>query len=259
MTPPPAAAARARAATSPAPLRQPFAPRRVSGPTRHPRATPQSTPSSGQLVARILDAPFLDRLIRGRTWIAFIAFALLGIVAMQVTILRLGATIGRSATQIQVLTQSNENAETTIAGLEPGGNVASEAASLGMVYPPAGDVAYLHYRSADPSLAASLAGAPTVPLTAAPASSLTATLAPAVTSTTSGMAATAPAGTQTATSLATAPASGTTSTTATTQADISTTPAPPASGGATVAPSATTPGSSASVAGGSSATGAAVG
>jgi hypothetical protein len=263
VTPPPAATARARAATSPAPLRQPFAPRRVSGPARHPRAAPQAPPRSGRLVARILDAPFLDRLIRGRTWIALVAFAMLGIVAMQVTILRLGATIGRSVTQIQQLTQQNESAETTIAGLEPGRDIAAEAASLGMVYAPAGDVEYLKYRPDDPLLAASLTGPPTVPSIAPAPPGLTASLTPtavsaqstsnsAATTTTSSSATTTPASSTTAPSSTTTPASTTApaSSTATPASTTSTAP----SGGATVAP-----GAPAGAASGSSSSGGAVG
>jgi hypothetical protein len=182
MTPPSAAAARSRsaAAAAPAPLRQPVAPRRVSGPARHPRAAPRATRQSSP-VARLLDAPFLDRLIRGRVWIALVAFALLGIVAMQVAILRLGASIAHSVTEIQHLTQINEAAETTIAQAEPGRNVASEAASLGMVYPPAGNVVYLRYGAGDAASAAASITLPTAPLFTPAAASLTAPIAPTLT------------------------------------------------------------------------------
>jgi hypothetical protein len=209
---------------------------------------PQAPLHSRRLAPRILDAPFLDRLIRGRTWIALVAFALLGIVAMQVTILRLGATIGRSVTQIQQLTQQNENAETTIAGLEPGRNVASEAASLGMIYPPAGDVEYLRYRAVDPSLAASLTGPPTVPSVPPAASSLTASLTQTAPATTPSTSASGPT--------TTTPATATSSTTTT----PSTAPSTTAPSGGTAGTAGTgTPGASAGAAGVSSSSGGAVG
>ncbi len=175
---PTALAARAEIAPAPAPLRRPIAPRRVSGPPRHPRALPAPRRSRSPLV-RLLDAPFLDRLIRGRLWIGLIAFALLGIVAMQVAILQLGASIGHSVTEIQRLSAANQAAETAIAQYEPGRNVASEARSLGMVYPPAGNIVYLHYSSTDLAAAADSITLPTAPLFTPAAASLTAPLAPA--------------------------------------------------------------------------------
>ena len=125
---------------------------------------------------------FLDRLLRGRVWIALVAFALLGIVAMQVTMLRLGASIGASVNRIQQLEQANQNAATNIARLEPGGGVASKAAKLGMVYPPAGNVVYLHN---GPGLAGVGAASITRPTAALVSSAQSAALTAPVNTTTS--------------------------------------------------------------------------
>jgi hypothetical protein len=249
MTPPGAAAARSRSAAAPSPLRQPIAPRRVSGPAPRPRVAPQALPRHSGGIARVLDAPFLDRLIRGRVWIALVAFALLGIVAMQVAILRLGASIARSATEIQHLAQANEAAETTIAQAEPGHNVASEAASLGMVYPPAGNIVYLSYRGDAAAAAAASITLPTAPLfTPAPAS-LTAPIEPTVSGQTTGAASSTSAGTTAAPSTGTsvgAPSNTTTDAPASTTSSggiVSGTPAAPTSttavgaGGGSTAPS----------------------
>jgi len=210
---PPVLAARSRAAAVPAPLRQPIGPRRVSGPARHPRAAPLAPQRSRGAVVRLLDAPFLDRLIRGRVWIALVAFALLGIVAMQVTILRLGSSIGRSVIEIQHLTAANQAAETAIARDEPGGNVASEAASLGMVYPPAGNIVYLHFATGDAGLGASSITPPTAALFTPAAASLTAPIEPIAANTTTEAASSTPAST---TSTSSTTATGTTTGTATT-------------------------------------------
>jgi hypothetical protein len=242
VTPPPAVAAGARAGAGAAPLRQPFAPRRVSGPSRHPRAAPPLRSRSGRPLARLLDAPFLDRLIRGRTWIALIAIALLGIVAMQVAILRLGASIGRSVSQIEQITQRNESAETAIARLEPGRNVAGEAAALGMVYPPAGDITYLRARPGNASRAAALVSSPTVPLLAPADPNLTAALAPALTQSASGT----QASTTTPTTPSTPPATTPSTSTSTSPASTTTT----ASGGAPTTPAGTQTGGAVSSAGG---------
>ena len=68
---------------------------------------------------------------------------------MQVTILRLGASIGGSVSEIQHLTQANQAAEEAIAADEPGRDVAAEARALGMVYPPAGNIVYRSYSARD--------------------------------------------------------------------------------------------------------------
>jgi hypothetical protein len=255
MTPPGALAARSRSAAAAAapPLRQPIAPRRVSGPERRPRAAPQALPRHSGGIARLLDAPFLDRLIRGRVWIALVAFALLGIVAMQVAILRLGASIAHSVTEIQHLTQVNEAAETAIAQAEPGRNVASEAASLGMVYPPAGNIVYLSNRAGDAVAAASSITLPTAPLFSPAAASLTAPIGPTI----SAAATSAASSTSAATTVA--PSGGTT----TTAAPSTTTDAPPSttSSGGVVSADPASPGTTTSLGagGGSTAPGASSG
>jgi hypothetical protein len=147
---------------APAPLRHPPGPRRVSGPVRHPRAVPRPASPRSPIV-RLLDAPFLDRLIRGRIWIGLVAVALLGIVAMQVAILQLGTSIGASTQQIERLTQANETATTAIAQDEPGSDVATEAAKLGMVYPPPADVDYLTFHQGIAAQAATTYTLPTAP------------------------------------------------------------------------------------------------
>jgi hypothetical protein len=242
----PAAAARARAGVA-APLRQPIAPRRVSGPTRHPRAAPLSPARQRHPLVLLLDAPFLDRLIRGRAWIALIAFALLGIVAMQVAILRLGASIGRSVGQIEQLSQQNETAATTIAGLQPGQNVGAEATALGMVYPPDDNIDYLRYNAGDAALAAASVGPPTVPLLVSPSSTLTAPL------TASSTPVTPAASTASATQSTASPSSTTSATSPSTS--LSTTSVPTSQGAASVPADGSASGA-VSVQGGSSAPGA---
>lgn len=241
-------AARAeRAMTAPAPLRRPIAPRRVSGPVLQPRAAQlPSARHRRSAFARLLDAPFLDKLLRGRLWIGIVAFALLGIVAMQVAILRLGASIGASVTRIQQLEQANQNAATGIARLEPSAGVASEATKLGMLYPPAGNVVYLHSNPADVQIAAASITRPTAPLVGGGASSaLTAPLSLGSSTTvasTTGIA-------SSATGSTTQPAGAQQQSTTTPASD--TTPAP---GGSTQAPPVTSsPGNAVAAGGGSAA------
>ena len=47
--------------------------------------------------------------MRGRAWIAIVATALLGIVAMQVALLRLGAQIGSETSAVNALTAAERD------------------------------------------------------------------------------------------------------------------------------------------------------
>src|SRR5437588_2148913 len=93
---------RAGATHAPRPARspQPRGPRRVSGPVR-PRPASQQ-PLSRRLalgaidfVRAMPDHRWVDRLLRGRAWIPVLGVLLAGIVATQVEVLKLGASMGR--------------------------------------------------------------------------------------------------------------------------------------------------------------------
>jgi len=195
----------------------------------------------------VLDAPVLERLLRGRVWIAIVGVALLGIVAMQVAILRLGASIGASVTRIQQLEQSNQSAETQIARLQPGGDVANTAAKLGMLYPPAGDLVYLTAGAGQAAIAGASITHPTAPLvSSAPPAALTAPLSSVGAATSTGV----PAGTVSTASTPTTSAGQQTTTTTQTPAATQTGQTSP---GSTPPPPPVTPTSTTAGAGGGSA------
>jgi hypothetical protein len=81
------------------------------------------------------DHPWLDRVVRGRTWIALLGVMLVGIVAMQVEALKLGASIGRSLQRGSSLQSRNEQLRATVAGLEDDQRIERLAAAMGMVMP----------------------------------------------------------------------------------------------------------------------------
>ncbi|MEA2370548.1 MAG: hypothetical protein QOH12_942 [Solirubrobacteraceae bacterium] len=177
-----------KAAQTGAPARRSPGPRRISGPAHHahradpahpadradparPAARPQRTarpavrsaPSSApftQHVTRVFDHSLLDRLIRGRAWIGLIGFALIGIVAMQVTLLKLNAGIGRSVQRVTVLQRQSSALAAEVAGLSAAERVQSQATGLGMVYAPPNDVRYLHVSPGDAARAATAFVAP---------------------------------------------------------------------------------------------------
>ena len=258
MTPPATIAARHPARTTRRTSTQ-RPPRRISGP-RRPKRDPRAgaTAAAGALrpplamrlgtrAMRVGDARVLDRLVRGRAWIALMAIGLMGIVFMQVSLLKLNAGISRAVTAADTFDRQNSSLREDISKLDSGERIQGVAAKLGMVTPAAGDVHYLDGRGADAARAAAAIKPPDpVTPTAAPAAAATtpAATTPATTTTTVPAATTtAPAPTATAAAAPattnTAPATTTTAPAATTAAPATT--APPAAGPTAVAGGASAP------------------
>ena len=88
--------------------------RRISGPT-HPPARPRAVPAPRQgtgVFERLRGLPdhrVIDRLLRGRVWICFVGVALMGIVAMQVSLLKLNSGIGRAVETTSTLERQNSS------------------------------------------------------------------------------------------------------------------------------------------------------
>ncbi len=102
----------------------------------------------------IPESRFVDRALRGRAWIWVIGIMLGGIVAMQVSLLKLNAGISTSVEQAGTLERVNADLETQVARLSSGERIQQVATEEGMVAPPAGDVAFLRSRpDTDPRLA----------------------------------------------------------------------------------------------------------
>jgi cell division protein FtsL len=142
----------------------PRAPRRISGPARPPRAALAGAGAAaarlplavrlGATAMRIGDARVLDRLVRGRAWIALVAIGLMGIVFMQVSLLKLNAGISRAVTAADTLERQNSTLRDDISNLDSGERIQAVAAKYGMITPAAGDVHYLDGRQADAARAA---------------------------------------------------------------------------------------------------------
>jgi hypothetical protein len=127
----------------------PRAPRRVSGPAARKRAHPpqdarRRAAAPDPFVLRALhrtralsDSRFLDRLIRGRLWIPLVAAGLMGIVFMQVSMLKLNAGIGRAVQSAQTLERQNSMMRADVSRMESGSKIDAVAKSLGMVAPAA--------------------------------------------------------------------------------------------------------------------------
>lgn len=143
------------------PPRRAAHPRRISGPiARSVPAVALPAPRRGSTGAferlrALPDHRMVDRLLRGRVWIWVIGLMLGGIVAMQVSLLKLNSGISQSVEQASTLERVNADLETEVARLSSGERIQQAAAQEGMVAPPAGDVGYLSPRpDMDPRLAA---------------------------------------------------------------------------------------------------------
>lgn len=205
MTPPAAAAApRTRSRPSSAP------PRRVSGPARGRSAAPAvaSPPPLalrlGGAVHGLAEHHFLDRLIRGRAWIGILAVGLIGIVFMQVSMLRLNAGVGAAVEKVGTLERQNSALRASISALASGDRIAAEAQQLGLILP-AGTPRFLNAEGVVASRAASSIAPPGEGIIPSPAATETAPVADPAAGTTpvlgaSGVTATSdPAASQTTT------------------------------------------------------------
>jgi hypothetical protein len=143
----------------------PRAPRRVSGAARGAGPFPPARPAghdagaialglSGAL-ASLSRHRLLDRLISGRAWIAFVAFALIGIVTMQLGLLKLNGGIGRALEHEALLQRENAALSIENSELTAGGQVQSRAARIGMELAPLRGLVFLAARpGTDPTRAA---------------------------------------------------------------------------------------------------------
>jgi hypothetical protein len=198
MTPPAAAPSRAPTRTSPG-SRQTGArrPRRVSGPAgpaptagavaiaapgialprQRPAFTRRRAPAPRKAAHTVHQAPgvalrtlgalqaistsaALDRLIRGRLWIGLLAFSLIGIVAMQLVVLKLNTGIGSTLEREATLQRENAQLGIEDSMYSAESRVGPLAAAAGMTLAPAGTVHFVQVVPADVSRAASVLSAP---------------------------------------------------------------------------------------------------
>jgi hypothetical protein len=139
--------------------------RRVSGPARRrTRATARKPHrlSFGRFVARIAalpDARLVERLLRGRGWIGALGILLIGLVALQVSMLKMNAGIGASVERASTLERQNSRLEATTARLASADRIRGKARKLGLVPPRTDRNRYVWARKANaPRAAAAIAG-----------------------------------------------------------------------------------------------------
>jgi hypothetical protein len=199
-------------------------------------------------VRALPDHRLIDRLIHGRAWIPVLGLLLTGIVAMQVEVLKLNASMGRAIETSSALQSRNELLRESVAALGDDQRIERLATAHGMVMPAPDAPSFISARgdnvqralanihAPDPAAftaALPVAGAVTIDTTGAITTTGTTSATPTAgtTATTPTIATTAP--TDPAATTATTDATATTATTATTAATAAT--------GATGATAASTP------------------
>jgi cell division protein FtsL len=252
----------------------PRAPRRVSGPTAgaatvaRPAVPPRTAPArpkaprpaprrsrtrshaaakapwrlrSAAYVRALPDHALLDRIIRGRAWIPLLGVLLVGIVAMQVEVLKLNAGVGRSLERASALQSQNELLRAGVARLSDEQRIERIAAGMGMVMPSADQMRFVRSGPASVESALDSIKAPdsTNFLAQLPAIGAAAAAQGASTSTGTGTPVTATTGTTGASVTSAASASSTSVATSPAQGAASETPA--TTSGSTSGTSATPP------------------
>ena len=85
----------------------------------------------------------MDRLVRSRAWVVIIGVGLIGIVAMQVSMLKLNSGIGRAVDTVATLERGNASLKATVSELSSGDRIQRLAGDRGYVMPEPADVTYL--------------------------------------------------------------------------------------------------------------------
>jgi hypothetical protein len=93
------------------------------------------------------DHPLLDRVVRGRAWIPLLGVMLVGIVAMQVELLKLNAAAGRSIELISSLQSRNDVLTARVVAASDPGRIERLASHMGMTMPGPESVTFLRARS----------------------------------------------------------------------------------------------------------------
>jgi hypothetical protein len=130
----------------------PVHPRRVSGPSRRLApavAVPRGRTGAFERISRIPDYRAVDRVLRSRGCIWLIGLLLGGIVAMQVSLLRLNSGISRAVQTQSTLEKQNMGLQSAIAEMTSADRVTAAAAGGLMIDPPAGQTRYLTVRDGD--------------------------------------------------------------------------------------------------------------
>jgi cell division protein FtsL len=100
------------------------------------------------------DSPVLDRLLRGRAWVVLLGLLLFGLVAVNVSLLKLNAEAGRNAEKARSLRIENTQLRAKVSKLASAERLQRAGRELGLAMPVASRVRYLSVRRGDARRAA---------------------------------------------------------------------------------------------------------
>jgi hypothetical protein len=103
---------------------------------------------------RLRDSQAVDRAVRGRIWIGVLGVLLIGLVGLNVSLLKLNAAAGRNAEWAKKLRVENADLQARVSRLRSAARIQDAGANMGLVMPAAADV---HYLNVDPGRDARLA------------------------------------------------------------------------------------------------------
>ena len=143
---------RATTAACPGPRGRPRAPaaRAVAAPRPLPRSPfGPLADRAAEAVCTVRDSPLVDRLVRGQGWIALLGVLLIGLVGLNVSLLKLNAQNGRSAEVARDLRIQNAKLRGSVSRLGSSDRLQEAARNAGLVMPTPQMVNYLtaHPRS----------------------------------------------------------------------------------------------------------------
>jgi cell division protein FtsL len=98
---------------------------------------------TGAFVVALPESSLLDRVIRGRIWIPLLGVLLVGIVAMQVEILKLNAGVGAAIAQTTTLQTRNDALRENVTALSDEQRIERIAAQHGYVMAPPESIKFL--------------------------------------------------------------------------------------------------------------------
>lgn len=149
---------------APAPARPRRAPRAVPRPSR--RDLPRRARIAGWVRA-LPDHRLLDRLIGGRIWIVLVCTLLVGLVTLQLSLLKLNAGIGAAVERSAQLEERNAALRVANSRLTDSERIVELGSRMGLVMPPQGSPRFRAVTRGDVSAAVSTMRAPDPALAAA--------------------------------------------------------------------------------------------
>jgi cell division protein FtsL len=128
-------------------------PERADRPVPRRRAARKLSERLAAFLRSLPDHPLLDRLVRGRAWIPVLGVMLVGIVAMQVELLKLNSDTGRSIELIASLQSHNDLLRAQVASASDPNRIERLASRMGMTMPGPAAITFVKAQSASVSRA----------------------------------------------------------------------------------------------------------